>query len=203
MKISSLAAALLLGISAHSALGFEGILTYTATDVGYVAGTSGWSFVPTTPISVTSLGCFDYVLSVNQNPLLIGLWASDGTLLASHNVSTASPLLNQTHYESISPVSLNAGLTYYLGAYSAAQGIVVLNASEPTSGGVVNTSANIQLGQAGANFSGFAVPNNLQGSPGSAFLTANFQYVVPEPSAAALWSLAAAALAWHRNRSKR
>jgi len=202
MKIHGVVPTLALVVCTHTAFAFEGILTYTGSDAGYVAGTSGWSFTPLDNISVTSLGCFNYVLS-GQSPISVGLWASDGTLLASDVVNSGSPLLNQTRYESVSPVNLNAGSTYYVGAYST-DGVIILTAAEPTSGGVVNTSSHIQIGQAAYNASGFAFPNTLTGSAGSALLTANIQYIVPEPSSAMLLSVggASAALAWRKRRSK-
>jgi hypothetical protein len=199
MKIRGLAPALAFIVCTHTTFAFEGIMTYSASDGGYAFGSSGWTFTPLDNISVTMLGCFDYVLA-NQSPISVGLWASDGTLLASDVVNSGSPLLNQSRYESVSPVNLNAGMTYYLAAYST-DGQIVLVAAEPSNGGVVNTSSHIQLGQAVYNPSGFAFPNNFTGSAGSAFLTANFQYVVPEPSSTML-SIAGAAFACRKRRSK-
>ena len=166
----------------------EGILTFSSGGVvGYVDGTAGWSFEPLTAISVTSLGCFDYVLtSNNQLPLSVGLWNQSGTLLTSTTVTTSDPLFDQSRYQSITPVTLTAGQTYYLGAYSSA-GSIVFDAETSSLGGFATTSPQIQLGMAALSTNGFSFPNTLQGDPGSALLAPNFQFSsVPEPSFVAL-----------------
>lgn len=177
----------LLGVAATCSA-YEGILTYSSAGlVGYVDGTAGWSFEPLTDISVTSLGCFDYVLtSNNQLPLSVGLWNQSGTLLTSTTVTSSDPLFNQSRYQSITPVTLMAGQTYYLGAYSSA-GSIVFDAETSSLGGFATTSPQIQLGMAALSTNGFSFPNTLQGDPGSALLAPNFQFSsVPEPSMAAL-----------------
>ena len=183
MKILTLATITLLArLNAQAAS--EGIVSYVGSDGGYVVGTAGWTFQPLAPISVTSLGCFDYIFGGNsQSPMSIGLWAPDGSLLASNSVSSTSSLLGQSRYESITPVALAPGLTYHIGAYNPSNGVTVLLAAVPADGGSVSTSPLIQLGTAVANFSGFAFPNSEQGGPGAAFLVPNFQFVaVPEPA---------------------
>lgn len=183
----------------------EGILTFSNGGlVGYVDGTAGWSFEPLTDISVTSLGCFDYVLtSNNQLPLSVGLWDQSGTLLTSATVTTADPLFDQSRYQSITPVTLIAGQSYYLGAYSSA-GSIVFDAETSSLGGFAITSPQIQLGMAALSTNGFSFPNTLQGDPGSALLAPNFQFSsVPEPSFAALAILGLATICRWKQAAKR
>jgi len=183
----------------HSSSAAEGITFYMNSIVGYVNGTAGWSFTPQTPISVTSLGCFDYI-TTQPNGISVGLWAPNGSLLASSAVSSSSTLVNQTRYESISPIVLSPGQTYYLGAYVNG-GTIVFNAVDPQQGGSITTSPGIQLGQAVAGFGSFTFPNIIAGDPGTALITANFQYVaVPEPSSLAFLLLGGVMLRWRKIR---
>jgi len=197
--------ALLLFVRATTSQASEGIVSYVASDGGYVFGTAGWTFQPLESISVTSLGGFDYILNAqNQTPISIGLWADDGSLLASNSVTATSLLVNQSRYEPITPVLLTQGLTYHLGAYYPAAGVTVLLAAAPGNGGSVLTSFDIQLGTAVVNTTGFAFPNAPQGGSGSAFLVPNFQFtVVPEPSPAGLLLFAGLIAAWCRSRTQR
>jgi hypothetical protein len=175
----------------------EGILSYFASDGGYVVGTAGWTFQPLAPISVTSLGCFDYILTeYSESPMSIGLWASDGTLLASNSVNATSSLVGQSRYEPVTPVALAPGLTYHIGAYYPSNGLTILLAAAPGDGGSVSTSPLIQPGTAVSDPSGFAFPNSAQGGPGAAFLVPNFQFVpVPEPASLAFGTLGLLVLA--------
>lgn len=192
MKTLQTLTALALLVSATVCSATEGILTYSVNDAGFIDGTVGWSFQPTTGISVTSLGVFQDVIT-NQSPLTVGLWAQNGTLLASATVTSADPLLNQTLYQSITPVDLTAGDTYYLGAYSATGNIFTPYEIPP--GGSAITSPGIQLGAAVWATNGVAFPGTVVGPSGSAFLAPNFQYSVPEPSVAALLAIGGSVLA--------
>jgi hypothetical protein len=180
----------------------EGIVSYSASIGGYVFGTAGWTFQPLAPISVTSLGCFDYILNGNsESPMSIGLWDSTGSLLASNSVSATSSLVGQSRYEPITPVALAPELTYHIGAFYPSVGVTVLLAAAPTDGGTVSTSPLIQLGTAVYDPSGFAFPNSAQGGPGAAFLVPNFQFAaVPEPSSFTLGAVGLFILAGRRRR---
>ena len=209
------AAALLLPASTSKSA--EGVLSYVSFDGGgFVVGTAGWTFKPLTPISVTSLGCFDYILNgANpQTPMSIGLWADNGSLLAWRSVTSTDLLVNQTRYAPITPVSLTPGLTYHIGGYNpnqrrgthwrAPSGARSFFAATPTDGGSVSTSPEIQLGTAAVNFSGFASPTSASApawGPGAAYLLPNFLYTVPEPCSVALLFLGGLVAAWRRTRS--
>jgi len=180
----------------------EGMLSYVNSDGGYTFGTSGWTFQPLTPISVTSLGVFDYILNPsaqNQSPMSVGLWDNGGNLLASNSVSASSTLLNQSRYEPITPVTLTPGLTYHLGAYYPTAGLTVLLAAVPGNGGSVTMAAGIQIGAAVFDASGFAYPNTTAAGPGSALLVPNLQFTaVPEPAVGSLLILCGLVLAWRK-----
>jgi hypothetical protein len=145
--------------------------SYAATLGGYANGTSGWTFQPLTNVSVTALGCFDYVVSNDPGPILVGLWAADGTLLTSDAVTTNSLLISQTRFEPINPVLLSTNETYYLGAFSPS-GALIINAFGAGNGfGYVNMAPEIQLGMvaSSSNFN-FSFPGTTQGSTGSAIV---------------------------------
>jgi hypothetical protein len=201
MRIVSLCVITLIGRLTVQAAS-EGIVSYVGSDGGYVTGTAGWTFEPLAPISVTSLGCFDYILNGNgESPMSVGLWASNGSLLASNSVSATSPLTDQSRYEPITPVTLTPGLTYHIGAFYPTNGVTVLLAAAPGNGGSVSTSPLIQLGTAVYEASGFAFPNLAQGGPGAAFLVPNFEFAaVPEPASLALTAFGLFILAVRRVR---
>jgi len=78
----------------------------------------GYSFVANVPTSVVSLGVWDQDDDGLLNRHEVGLWASDGALLASAFVGagTAGILDSGFRFTDISPVLLTAGQTYYVAA---------------------------------------------------------------------------------------
>ena len=78
----------------------------------------GYSFVANVATNVVSLGVWDQDSDGLLNSHDVGLWASDGTLLASTVVgaSTAGILDSGFRFTDISPVPLMAGHTYYVAA---------------------------------------------------------------------------------------
>ena len=160
----------------------EALQNYVSNFGGYGYGTSGWTFQPLTNVSVTALGCFDYVLSYDQSPspdyepISVGLWAADGTLLASNVVTTNSPLISQTRYEPIDPVLLSTNETYYLGACSSL-GVMILYGFFENGPGYVNMAPEIQLGTAvnSTNLS-LTFPGSMEGHTGTAIIAPNFEF---------------------------
>src|SRR5579872_1530650 len=116
-------------------LAYDGILDFSITDASSVSGTAGWSFQTLQSISVTALGGLDSVVTnSDQSPTSIGLWDQSGTLLASATITATPGFFNpQYDYASITPVTLIAGQTYYLGAYAASGNTLAL-AENPSSG---------------------------------------------------------------------
>jgi len=78
----------------------------------------GYSFVANVATNVVSLGVWDQDGDGLLNSHEVGLWASDGTLLASTVVSAGSAgiLDSGFRFTDISPVPLTAGQTYYVAA---------------------------------------------------------------------------------------
>src|ERR1700722_17603554 len=102
--------------SVEAMLDFDGPTNAAFSAISSVVNRSlGWTFQPTTDIDVTALGAFDYIVPTT-GVLDVGLWDATGTLLASGTVSATSTSINQSLYQSITPVTLTAGQTYYLAA---------------------------------------------------------------------------------------
>lgn len=83
-------------------------------------GTFGGSLQPIATVQVTALGAWDVNLDGFANAPQVGLWNTNGTLLASVTLQpgTASALTGAFRYENLStPLTLQAGTTYYLGGY--------------------------------------------------------------------------------------
>ena len=77
-------------------------------------GTKGWAFANYSVgsyMAITQLGVFDYGGDGLANSHTVGIWAPDGTLLASATVlaGTAAPLVNGYRYTSITPLLIPAG----------------------------------------------------------------------------------------------
>lgn len=150
-----------------------------------INGPIGWTFQPNTDIDVTALGAFDYLIPAFDS-LDVGLWDSNGTLLASQAVSAASLAAGHSRYETIAPLPLLASKTYYLAAYSASgplSAVVVTPDAAPN--GYATMSPEIQLGLAAySSGSGFSFPGTTDGNPGYAIIAPNFEFhPTPEPSA--------------------
>lgn len=82
--------------------------SYTHTDNNY---TFGWAFSTTSQISLTALGYFDRGEDGLVTSHDVGVWNSDGVLVASATVDagTSSALDGHFRYTSIAPVTLAAG----------------------------------------------------------------------------------------------
>ena len=183
----------------------EAILSYNGGSliVIDVSGTAGWTFQPTSPITVTDLGCLDEVFVRNPTVALmeVGLWAPNGLLLASNSITPGSTLFNQSRYESITPVLLDPGQTYHLGAYSPTGGIFLGHWSNiPGFGWSISTSPEIQVGSSAYNTAGFGFPPEEAGSGGSIYAGPNLRYQggVPEPHSGLLLGLGGLLIAARR-----
>ena len=165
-----------------------------------INGTVGWTFQPTTEISVTALGAFANLPSGVE----IGLWNSSGALLASDTITSASTAVGLSLYQSITPVMLQADQTYYIAAYNpggAFQTVVLGEGLNPPDGTAL-MSPYIQLGNAAdANNGTFQFPNVVDGPTDTAIIGANFEFQpVPEPATLALGGIGALFLLAARRR---
>jgi Domain of unknown function (DUF4082)/PEP-CTERM motif len=170
---------------------FEAVTSYTNASATSWDGTAGGTFQVTRPESLTALGCFDYVFGLNPGTIQVGLWDDAGNLIASNTISSDSPLVNQSRYQSITPVPLDPGQLYHLGAYST-NGTINLDVAAPSLGGSVVTAAQITLADSARAEGGFFSPVSVPSTPGALYLGANFQFQdrVPEPSSGLLVGLA-------------
>ncbi len=173
---------------------FQAVQNYsTDGTTTIVNGTAGWTFQTTTFITVTALGCFTNAIG-NQG-MAIGLWNSSGSLLASNLVTTISSLAGLSRYESIAPIFLDPGQTYYMGAYSP-NGSTTLEVYIPGTTAPLILAPEITLGGLASSPPGFGFPPAIPGTDGDMYLGANFQFQdrVPEPSSLALFGLASGLL---------
>jgi hypothetical protein len=155
----------------------EAILGYEASGtIGYAA-TLGWTFESTNAFAVTQLGCFakvfeDYPLVTSVQ---VGLWNDSGLLLVSNSITPSSSLVDQTRYESITPVALAPGQVYHLGV-SYPGGSLGLDVAGPTVGGSVTASPEIQVDAVAFSNSGFTSPVAMSGTAGSIVVGPNFRF---------------------------
>jgi hypothetical protein len=166
---------------------FEAIPSYADTVVGSFNATAGWSFQAATNMTLVQLGCMASFFPGNTTASLVevGLWDQNGVLLASNTITAGSTPLSQALYAPVTPASIAAGQTYYLGVYSPG-GKFSLDVVPP--GGSITLSPDILSLASAVGTGGFGSPTGGTPAPisGAAFLGPNFQYQhaqggVPEP----------------------
>ena len=148
--------------------------------------TLGWSFSVNSAISVTALGAYD----ANSDGLNVahdvGIWDASGNLLASTTVPSGvgGTLDSGYRFNSISPLGLNAGSTYYVGAvYFSNDGDGWLQ--DPLT---IVTAPQISYLSRQYEFSGGSlIFPDLAGSGSTGYFGGNFEFgsrsdAVPEPA---------------------
>jgi hypothetical protein len=102
-----------LSASATSVYNFSSAPTATDTTLSF-----GFQFSTNTAITVASLGYFDDGGDGFASVHRVGIFDSDGDLLASTTLGTGTtdPLVGQFRFQSITPILLAAGQTYTLAA---------------------------------------------------------------------------------------
>jgi len=149
----------------------------------------GYQFsVGATALSVSSLGFYDMDLNGLADSHQVGLWRTDGSLLASVNISSGLHLLDHGFaFEHLAaPVLLDANTDYVLGAYwpSTADKVYAdfFAGSQPLFTGATLVGSRLQsVRDPGLEFPSRFDPN------GFAWIGANLTYSpVPEPSTYAL-----------------
>ena len=197
MKFLLLIAALTATCTALAQEASEAILDYTDDLGAFVNVTVGWTFQTSTTLTVTSLGCFADVFVNNPglNAIQVGLWDHNGSLLASNSITPGSTLFDQTRYESIIPIALNSGQTYHLGAYYSS-GYIGFDVADPSVGGSVSTSAQVQLGARAIGSARFASPAEEAGTAGSIYAGPNFRFQFQPQLTIQLWPTNQVRLSW-------
>ena len=180
-----------------------GTIAYTSSggnaDIGD-GRTIGWSFSPNRDIFVDALGILD---GGSDGPGLqtaheVGLWRdSDQALLASATVpnGTAGTLISGFRFQAISPLMLTSGTAYRVGAFYSLTGDKLRNAI-PTPAADINMVINTKTNNSDVSLT---YPSGLNNAWRS---TANFTYLVPEPSSLVLAALALLSLLAHGHRRR-
>ena len=159
--------------------------------------TCGWSFTVDVMIDVVALGQWDEGVDGLSGSADVGLWLTDGTLLASTTVptGTAGTLVGNHRYTSISPLKLMTGLEYVIGSAFTGGDADVLLASEfnalinPVSGKTAGGGTDPSL-----MFPDF---NTSSLYSGPSFL---FERSVPAPATIGLFVIGLAGLGWSSRR---
>ena len=169
------------------------------TDSGFtVNNTLGYSFTALDDLIATDLGIFDLDLGTNvvgdglTEPHTVGLWKADGTLLASAVVpaGTAGTLVGGFRYTAITPVLLESGGTFVVGAHYLST--VISDAYTIPAVATFTWDSLIAPGTGTRFEGGFAFPNNspqdILGGPNLIVSAAPDPTPVPEPGTLVLLS---------------
>jgi hypothetical protein len=98
---------------------------YSPNIFGFARGGAGLAFSPLNDLVITAIGCGDELVSNETSQ--VTLWDTNGAVLASRLVTTNSPFFNSTFYETITPLPLTRGQTYYLSEAALSDGVWVGN----------------------------------------------------------------------------
>jgi hypothetical protein len=158
----------LAALSAFAGLGLAQVPAVTSFtgntnfgDVDTTNQTLGFRFTANQNIVVSALGVWQQVTTNNLSQThQVGLWASDGSLLASATVAVNSPLTGNWRYVAITPVTLTAGQTYVAGSAITSPFTDTYARVNPT--GSITTNPLISIVSSGLNPSGggFSFPGN-------------------------------------------
>jgi len=167
----------------------------------------GWTFFPTTAITITHLGLFDDYSDGFDVAHPIGLFRlNDGAELASSVVSAglADPLVDEFRYVDVPDVTLVSGVEYVLAYYTNdPAGISRDYQAFPLGLGVGHDSA-IALGYSRVQpggAPGLGIPNT-QIYPGAYFVGPNALFtVVPIPGAVWMFGSTLGVMGWMRRKA--
>jgi hypothetical protein len=145
---------------------------------GFAKGGAGFSFSPATNLVVLSLGFGG--ANLTNEPYQVCMWDTNGVQLACAIITTNSPLRNLTYYESILPLALDPGQTYYLAAAGATSGVwsgeTIVN-SGLAQNGTFSVATDISyLGYALSTNSAGVFPLTV-GANSALMIGANFEYI--------------------------
>ncbi len=174
------------GSARASSLGIEVISGSTSNTV--INTTVGWEFDVTRPITIDALGYYDLNGDGLLNSYPVGIWTTDGELLATATIAagTNSTLIDSFRFEAIHPIKLTPG-SYVIGAVANTSSFsddrLVDLATITTGDRVVyvrNAASTIQSPD-------LLFPDTYFPTQGTGFFGPNFTYTpVPEPSSLVL-----------------
>lgn len=163
------------------------IASFINLELDFTVGTTntyGYEFTTAGPISIKSLGVFDYQSDGLTTAHDVGIWDNSGSLLASVNVptGTTASLINGFRYQALNSIlSLQAG-TYRIGALYAPGSDGFVQQFIP--GGSATPGSGITLGNPflSSPSATLARPTNPQALAAPGYFGPNFQYdSVPGP----------------------
>jgi hypothetical protein len=170
---------------------------------GYAYGGAGFAFTPLENMEVTSLGYSQNILTNftdYSGAAQVSLWDSAGDLLSTALVKDTASTINQSYYQTVSPVTLEAGETYYIG------GVIPANGLWESSASIGTFSVSPDITYLGVAY-GTSLWQGLQpDTTGELTEGPDFQYTqtaVPEPSVLALGGLGLATLALSARKPRR
>ena len=146
--------------------------------------TYGWNFtVGPSSLSVTHLGYFDLGQDGLQESHQVGIWNSEGAILTQGTVVSSDSLTGNFRFSLVTPATLEAGETYYIGAHSPS-GLDAILHSGPAAGPTTFASEISYIGAVSST--GFSFPGTPAGL-NVGVIGPNFQFTpVPEPHEYAL-----------------
>jgi hypothetical protein len=142
--------------------------------------TLGWRFtVGSASLSVTELGYFDSTGNGLLDSHRVGIWDSGGNLLADTTLAAGAgaTLAGSYRFDSITPVTLNANESYFIGGWSSgASDVIIAGSNTETIASQITFNSHAYNPNAG-----FASPTTTYGSVYGNF-GPNFAFTpVPEP----------------------
>jgi hypothetical protein len=204
------AMSLLLGAGTERALAEDDLaVTVTAnTGENHLSNfTLGWSFSANSPIIVDCLCVFDSGKDglVEDHP--VGIWDSDGNLVASATVASgnAETLTNQWRCHAIEPVTLDPNKNYTIGA------LYKLGNDDPQQDPIIRPETEagfaidprLKFNESRRNDGGDTLAEpTVTGTEGKGYFGPNFSFT-PEPSSLTLLCIGAAGLLARTRRAKK
>mgnify|MGYP003388938544 CR=1 FL=1 len=186
------------------------VLDFTGGTAGSAQGIStdstvGWMFDVHSAINVTSLGLWDEGANGLIDDHQVGLWAGDGTLLASTTVTNSSTTVSSTSadgiwlFEDITTVTLDVGRYAIAAVYIDDDDFIRTNTT-------ISTIGEISYFEAATFVGGLVFPNRLKGDIGG-YLGPNLRGeavestpAIPEPMTLAILGAGLAGLGFARRR---
>jgi hypothetical protein len=184
-KSISLTCAALLGALAAASVAQAGTPAVNITggeDFSASVWNLGFSFTANSNTEVVALG--NWAGAAFPQDQQVGLWDSQGDLLASVYVTNSDTLVGTSRFAAITPVALVAGQTYVVGAEGGADYTGELPDSGVSFDPRISYVTDLYTYNGGAN-APLVEPATTEDSPYGWF-GANFELSVPEP---ATWSL--------------